>query len=121
MPGLRTQTNWTTRSGKRRHIRLYRAWCNMKQRTRGHIKAGNGAPAWQGIPILFESWQHFRAWSLAHGYSKTLCSLDRINPDGPYGPNNCRWVTVSANTRWENAVRYGWTTEELANYADVPF
>ena len=40
----------------------------------------------------------FRDWALAHGYSDSLF-LDRINPDGDYEPDNCRFVTAKESAR----------------------
>jgi len=58
----------------------------------------------RGIKIC-EEWiaktSDFFKWALANGYNENL-SLDRINNNGNYEPNNCRWATrleQMANTR----------------------
>jgi hypothetical protein len=76
---------------------LYRRWQDMKQRCfnphccnyRHYGARGiTVCPEWAGSNC-FET---FRDWALANGYKREL-SLDRINNDGDYEPNNCRWVT----------------------------
>jgi hypothetical protein len=55
----------------------------------------------RGIQICAE-WQSdfraFRDWALSHGYEDGL-QLDRINNDGNYEPDNCRWVSRVTNMR----------------------
>lgn len=96
---VRSTVMWRTRYGKRRPIRLYKAWRNLNDRVKGHIKAGNGCAAWLGLDVGFESFEHFRTWALANGYSKARNSLDRIDPSCGYAPENCRWVSVEENSR----------------------
>lgn len=105
MPVLKSTTNYKTRAGKRRTIRLFKAWKNMRGRVAGTNYAGNKKRVWMGLPIHFQNWHHFRNWSLENGFSKINNSLDRKEEDQGYSPSNCRWVPVSANTAYENIKR----------------
>jgi len=44
------------------------------------------------------SFEDFRDWSIANGYSDNL-EIDRINPNGNYEPSNCQWITKSENIK----------------------
>lgn len=82
------------------HTRLYRIWHSMKQRCyykKGVPYANYGG---RGIRVCDEWLQNFvafRDWALSHGYADNL-SLDRIDPNGNYEPNNCRWATAYEQT-----------------------
>ena len=61
----------------------------------------------RGISVC-EEWNDyytFRDWSLGNGYQDDL-SIDRIDVNGNYQPDNCRWVTrdVQANNRRTNRI-----------------
>jgi hypothetical protein len=48
-------------------------------------------PEWKDFAV-------FRDWAMSHGYKKGL-TIDRIDPDGDYCPDNCRWITRSENSK----------------------
>lgn len=64
----------------------------------------NTAAFWyhdKGIRVCDEwenNFQEFVKWSFENGYNSIL-TIDRIDPDGNYCPENCRWITKSENCR----------------------
>jgi hypothetical protein len=74
--------------------RLYNIWKNARQRCRNPRTPDYKIYGARGIKFTpeWDNFETFRSWALANGYSDEL-TLDRINPDGDYCPNNCRWAT----------------------------
>lgn len=77
--------------------RLYRIWFDMRQRCSSDKSINWHLYGGRGIKVCDE-WENnfvaFRDWALANGYDDSL-QLDRIDNDGNYEPNNCKWSTRS--------------------------
>ena len=78
---------------------LYSRWLGIKNRCYNvHFKQYKDYGG-RGIKVCDEWLYNFKAfydWSIENGYSQEL-QIDRINNDGNYEPNNCRWVTRKVN------------------------
>lgn len=103
--------------------RLYRIWIRMRRRclvqSDEHFKWYGG----RGISICSEwnEFEVFQAWAMAAGYSDNL-TIDRIDVNGNYCPENCRWADIKtqANNRSSNRVlELNGKTYTVAQMADT--
>lgn len=103
--------------------RLYRIWQNMKNRCcNKNVKKYKYYGA-RGIKVC-EEWKYdfqvFYDWAMSNGYADDL-SIDRIDVNGNYEPNNCRWVTMkeqSNNKRNNHLIRFNGKTRTLQEWSD---
>ena len=94
--------------------RLYSIWASMNDRCRnGHSKSKTYTE--RGITVC-EEWQMdfiaFSNWAIDNGYSESL-TIDRIDNNKGYSPENCRWITIEAQqANKSNTIKIMYNGEE---------
>ena len=105
--GERSKTHGMTET------RLYAAYCGMKSRCSNPHYKYYSKYGGRGIKVCKEwkeSFDAFAEWAYANGYVEGASgvdqSIDRIDVDGDYCPENCKWTNQTqqvrnrSNTRW---------------------
>ena len=110
------------------HTRLYQIYINMIQRCYNPKNKGYKNYHDRGIVVCGE-WRNdsksFLDWALKNGYNDTL-TLDRIDSNKGYSPDNCRWVdrfVQNNNTRRNFLLLYNnkWLTiKQIAQIENIP-
>jgi len=81
--------------------RLRRLWRGMKSRCGDQKNKAYRLYGGRGITVCNEwdkSFEAFEQWSTGHGYRSDL-SIDRVDTNKGYSPENCRWATITQQAR----------------------
>ena len=101
--------------------RLYETWKNMRRRCNDPTNKRYEQYGGRGIKVCSE-WDEylpFRSWAMSSGYSEEL-TIDRIDIDGDYCPENCRWADsyMQANNMTTNRnITYNGETHTMSEWA----
>lgn len=104
--------------------RIYHEWQGIKRRCYNPHEPRYDRYGGRGITVCKEwrnSFEAFYEWAMSHGYQDDL-TLDRIDNDGNYEPDNCRWTTQkeqSRNRRTNINIRIGNSTKTLTEWCEI--
>lgn len=105
--------------------RLYKVWNGIKKRCYNINSKDYKNYGGRGISVC-EQWKFdynvFREWAYNNGYDENAkhgqCTLDRIDVNGNYCPENCRWVDNKRQQRNKQNTLYLEYDGKLMTFAD---
>lgn len=104
--------------------KLYEVWYSMRRRCNCQNSNAYKYYGGRGISVCKEwanDFSKFREWAIANGYREGL-SIDRIDVNGNYEPQNCRWTTAKEqanNQRNTLRIEYKNKTKILHEWAEI--
>ena len=111
-------------SHKMSGTRMYHIWQGMKMRCYNPHDARYDRYGGRGIKVCDEwrnSFQSFYDWAMQNGYEETL-TIDRIDNDGDYCPENCRWSNQQEQARNRSSnirITIGNATKTLTEWCEI--
>ena len=102
-------------------FRIYQVWADMKGRCQNKKDRNYKNYGGRGVSVC-EEWQEFQPfmeWALVNGYADAL-TIERIDNNGNYEPDNCKWVMQSEqcqNRRSCNYITYKGITKNITQWA----
>lgn len=85
---------------------LYFVWKTMRQRCYNPAQHDYKWYGGKGVKVCdeWEDYMVFREWAMNSGYAKGL-TIDRIDFERNYCPDNCRWITIQEQQKNKSNVK----------------
>lgn len=115
------QAAGTVATHRRHNTPEYKSWTAMKQRCRNPNDGGFPRYGGRGIDYC-ERWESFENFFADMGPRPEGMTLDRIDNDGPYSPDNCRWATKrtqQANRGCARLITHNGETRTINDWARI--
>lgn len=109
--------------------RLHNTWCGMIDRCNNKKDASYPRYGGRGIKICEEwlnDYRNFAKWARKNGYTDEL-TIERIDVNGDYCPENCKWATTKEQarnrrtTKWVEWQGRKMSLAEAAEMANLPY
>jgi hypothetical protein len=104
--------------------RIYRTWINMRDRCYNPKYKQFDNYGGRGITVCDDwnnNFENFNKWALENGYKDNL-TIDRIDNDKGYCPENCRWITIqeqSHNKRTNRNITINGITKTASQWSKI--
>lgn len=108
--------------------RLYKVWKGIRSRCNNPNNKSYHNYGGRGIKLCDEwnDFESFKEWAYANGYdenaNKNQCTIDRIDANGDYCPENCRWITTkeqNSNKRNNHYIELDGVVHTITQWCDI--
>lgn len=105
--------------------KLYRIWSSMRDRCNNPRCKDYKYYGAKGVRVSsdWDDFLSFKKWSLDNGYRENAgLTIDRINVNGNYEPENCRWVdrkTQANNMTSNHLITYNGDTHTISEWSEI--
>lgn len=103
--------------------KIYNIWRGMRDRTRHKSHKQYKDYGGRGITVCkeWDIFENFYNWAMANGYKEGL-SIDRIDNDKGYNPENCKFSTIKEqanNKRNNHIITYNGESHNITQWATI--
>lgn len=113
-----------TKHGKS-HTKLYRLYKGIIERCYRPTDENKKRNYYDKNIRMCDEWKNnylsFEEWALSNGYRENL-TIDRINNNKGYSPDNCRWITreqQASNRRTNRMITIGNETHTMSDWCNI--